>query len=131
MVRIITGDITEPEDESEVTSVFPEYTKEESGYKSPRSETFDPNHKRCMDCVHYNGQGECSVVEGGVEPEGYCEEFYADVLVAGHKHGNNIEENYIMFGGAFDWDIDHAKEFGMDIRESIQNKIRNTLSKYL
>jgi hypothetical protein len=127
MVRIITGDITEVEEDTEVTRVTPEYSKEESGYKSPGSATFNPDHDRCFDCVHYNGDGECSVVEGMIEGEAYCEEFYADVLVAGHSHGDDVEENYIVYGPGFDWSVSHAKEFGMDIKEAIENKIRNIL----
>lgn len=102
----------------------PRYTQKEASYLFPGDDDYDDTHKACESCAHFIEGGGCHMVEGPIDLDGYCEEFYADVGVYGHKHPHGIEENLSLWGWEFDWDEGDAAEFAMDIRERLQQKVR-------
>ncbi len=102
----------------------PRFSQKEASYLEPGDRSYNSNHKICEECAHFIEGGGCHVVEGPISEDGYCEEFYADVGVYGHKHETGIEENLSIFGYDFDWKITDAKEFAMDIRERLEGEIR-------
>lgn len=102
----------------------PRFNQKEAAYLEPGDRSYLDNHKVCDQCAHFIEGGGCHIVEGPISEEGYCEEFYADVGIYGHRHEDGIEENLSVWGHSFDWDVSDAKEFAMDIRERLQAKIR-------
>lgn len=57
--------------------VFKPFSHEEAVYVPP--DNLPPSGDgRCKDCAHFDGHGNCHIVPD-IDPEGTCEEFYADV----------------------------------------------------
>lgn len=102
----------------------PPFKKSDVDYKNEGDPSFDETHSRCKDCAHYIDGGGCKMVQGGIEDDSYCEDLYADIGVFGHKHDIGVEENLIIWGDGFSWSIEDAKEFAMDMRERIEQRIR-------
>lgn len=105
---------------------LPEYTKTEVGYRTPGTDRFDQDHDRCEDCVHFIEGGGCHLVQGRVSPNAYCEQHYGDYMVAAHDHGapEGIEVNYEEYGPAFGFSIADAAQFATQIRERIEQRVR-------
>lgn len=102
----------------------PDFTKREANYREKGDPAFDDDHKPCATCVHYiPGEG-CHMVRGRIKPDEYCEEFFADYGVFGHRHENYVEKNMEMFGGAFDWDERDVDEFVDDVEEALERVSR-------
>lgn len=95
----------------------PPFSKSQADYREIGDRDFDGSHSRCGSCSHFienekNRQiSGCHVVQGEINPEDYCEEFYSDVGVFGHKHDDFVEINLTLLGENFDeWS-------GMDVDE--------------
>lgn len=99
---------------------LPPETKNESGYIQPGNPDFDRGHDRCEDCAHYIEGGGCHIVRGQIDPEAYCESFYADVGVFGDMRAN---PNLVIWGDAFDWSRDDLDQFMEDAREWIMERV--------
>lgn len=91
----------------------------EAEYFDPNDRGFDPSHSRCKDCAHYDNHGNCAIVPD-IEPDGYCENFFADVGLFGHRHGDNVELNLTVWGDVFDWTMSHIDNFA----EKVESKLR-------
>jgi len=73
-----SDELPERNDPAQVTFTPPR-TKDEARYHEPAE---GPNPELdCMDCAHYIEGGNCHIVQGDVNPEGHCENYYADVGV--------------------------------------------------
>lgn len=99
------------------------FTHMSAKYRSPGDDEYNHRHERCKSCAHYDNNGSCFIVPD-IEPEGYCEEYYADVIIAGHKHGETVEENLILLGEQFNWDDRDIEEFTLDIAEMLERQHR-------
>lgn len=104
----------------------PRFTQREASYLYEGDREYDDEHPVCDECAHFIEGGGCHMVEGPIELDGYCEEFYADVGVFAHRHDEGVEENLSVWGYDFDWSISDAEEFAMDIREILEAKIRGS-----
>lgn len=102
----------------------PPFSKGHAEYIEPDNKGFDSSHKRCHSCTHYIQGGGCHLVQGKIDPQGYCGEFYADYGVFGHRHSTDIEENFELVGDSFDWTMDNIEDFVLDIRERLQQLYR-------
>ena len=118
----LDGDVEVFDDDS--IRFKPNFLKQEAGYRWPTDGEYDGTHEKCRSCAHFIEGGGCHIVQGDIDKEGYCEQFYADLGVYGHDHGDYVEENLIIWGLDFNWDMEGAKEFANDIVERIEEKIR-------
>lgn len=94
---------------SSMGQVSKPFSHEEAGYVERGDPGFDPSHKRCETCAHYDNEGNCRIVPD-IEPEGYCDNYYADVAVFLDKDGE-VEVNLTIWGDEYDWssqDVDNA-----------------------
>lgn len=57
---------------------MPRFTKEEADY-TDRAESRDIT-VHCEECANYIEGGGCHLVQGPIEPKGFCEEFYSDYV---------------------------------------------------
>lgn len=78
---------------------LPQFTKEEANYHEPFSGG-SAAELDCENCAHYIEGGGCHVVQGEIDPEGHCEEYYADVgfFAKGSAPGVNPVVNLVMWG---------------------------------
>lgn len=102
----------------------PPFDKGEAGYVVPGRAGFDPRHDRCRDCVHYISGGGCHFVQGEIDPEAYCDEFYADYGVFAHEHADHVEVNAELTGPAWDFDSADIHDFVDEIEERLQQRQR-------
>lgn len=98
----------------------PPFTKEQAGYREHDSGDME---KSCSDCSHYIEGGGCHLVQGGIDPNYYCNEFYADVGLFGHSAGGSPLLNLIMWGEEFDVHFD--KEDVDDILSLMESAMRD------
>lgn len=117
MVEIITQKVGG----NRVGKVTKPFSHTEAVYLEEGDKDFDSSHEKCKHCAHYDGNGRCRIVPD-ISPEGYCEEYFSDVGVFGHKHGMTIEENMVIYGELFDWDKRDVDEFTLDISEMLGRK---------
>ncbi|MEF8808925.1 hypothetical protein [Natronomonas sp.] len=89
----------------------PPHSKRQAAYRRPGGPDFDPDHERCDSCAHYIPGGGCHLVQGEIDPDAYCEEFYADYGAFGHEHDEFVEVNAEFVGDDFDWEPDDVEEF--------------------
>lgn len=68
----------DPDIEGAFGQVYKPFNKEEAAYVDQADPEFDTSHPKCEDCAHYDGEGNCVIVPN-IDPEDYCERFYADV----------------------------------------------------
>lgn len=102
----------------------PPYTKDDAGYLTANSPDFDPGHDKCGSCVHYVPGRGCHFVQGEIDPEAYCVEFYADYGVFAHDHGDHVEVNAELVGQAWDYDDAAIADFVDEIEERLQQRSR-------
>lgn len=102
----------------------PQFTKDEAGYRETDAADFDPSHDRCGDCVHYIPENGCHLVQGDIDPEDYCAEFYADYGVFAHEHDQHVEVNFEMRGRKLDFEQSDIQDFVDEIEERLQQQIR-------
>lgn len=102
----------------------PPFTKEQAGYRDHDSGEMG---KACGDCAHYIEGGGCHLVQGGIDPDAYCNEFYADVGLFGHAAGGSPLMNLIMWGEQFDVHFDKGDIDDMlSLMESaMRGRVRN------
>lgn len=100
----------DPDVEGEVGPVMKPFSHEEAGYREEGDEEFRRRHKKCRDCAHYDDNGNCHIVPD-IDPDGYCEEFYADVGVFGVRDGSVSRTNLFLIGHGFDWVNASVREF--------------------
>lgn len=104
---------------------LPPNPKDEAGYRTEGSPDFDPTHDRCGSCAHFIPGGGCHVVQGNIDPADYCEAFYADYGVFGHDHGDRIEVNMELAGGAMEFSPLDIERFLISVRSRLQRRVRN------
>lgn len=98
---------------------LPPETKEDAGYIQPGNPDFDRPHKRCEDCAHYIEGGGCHIVQGEIDPEAYCERFYADVGAFGNAQAT---PNLVIWGDTFDWSRGDLERFLEDTKEWLMER---------
>lgn len=103
----------------------PPYTKAEADYRTDEDPDFDTSHDRCQDCVHYIPGGGCHLVQGEIDPEYYCGEFFADYGVFAHDHGSYVEVNSELYGSALDIEDFDIRDFVDEIEERLQQRMRD------
>lgn len=103
------------------TRFRPQHSKEEAAYREAGSSRFDPEHGRCGSCVHYIPGGGCHFVEGEIDPEDYCEEFYADIGVFAHQHSDRFDINAVLEGD--NWEA--SPEAVTDFVEAIEDRLEH------
>lgn len=101
---------------------MPYYTKQEADYRHEGEANFDDDHKRCISCAHFMSGGGCHIVQGGVRPDDYCENFYADIGVYAQRHPTFPEINLILWGLRYDWDRKNIDEFLDRLRDDLEEK---------
>ena len=106
------------------TEFYPPYTKEEASYHGPASGP-EP-HLDCKDCVHYLEEGGCQVVQGEVDPDGYCEDLFADFGVFGRVDNGSSIINLAVWGEMFEDRFSRVgiEEIADNVKEAIRNKLR-------
>ena len=84
-------------DSSGATTFVPEFTKQEAKYTDARSNS---DNITCKDCAHYIEGGGCHVVQGEIDPDGKCDNFYSDIgmFVRG---GGTPDVNLVLWGEKF------------------------------
>lgn len=100
----------DPEVDGEMGPVMKPFSHEDAGYREEGDEEFRRRHKKCRDCAHYDDNGNCHIVQD-IDPDGYCEEFYADVGVFGVRDGSVSRTNLYLIGHGFDWVNASVREF--------------------
>lgn len=102
----------------------PPFTKDEATYREHEDEE---GGKACADCAHYIDGGGCHLVQGGIDPDFYCAEFYADVGMFGHASRGSPLLNLIMWGEQFEQNFDDADvEDLLNLMESaMENRLRS------
>lgn len=103
---------------------MPPYTKKAAEYQPLGSDEFDQTHDRCGSCVHFIEGGGCHLVQGDIDPEAYCEEFYADYGVFAHEHDDFVEVNAELVGPDWDFSERSIEEFVDDLEERLQQRRR-------
>jgi len=66
---------------NQMGQVHKPFSKQEAGYVPP--EQARTSEEKCKNCAHYDDNGNCHIVPN-IDPNGYCEEFYADVAFFAH-----------------------------------------------
>jgi hypothetical protein len=79
------------------------YNHQEAGYTEPGDQEYDSTHGKCSDCAFYDNAGNCRIVEN-IEPDGYCEQFYSDIVLAAREHPDDVEINLVAWGENADLD---------------------------
>lgn len=100
----------DPDLEGQMGQVHKPFSHEAAGYVEEGDEEFSRRNKKCRDCAHYDDNGSCRIVPD-ISPEGYCNEFYADVGVFGVTEGAVTKANLYLIGHGFDWAKVSVKEF--------------------
>jgi hypothetical protein len=105
---------------------MPQFTKEEADYHGP-AQGGSPELD-CKDCAHYIEGGGCHIVQGGVDPDGHCENYYADVGFFGR--GADIPQqktaiNLTLWGERAKKRLQHgsAAAIVQKIKEEITDKV--------
>lgn len=105
---------------------MPQFTKEEADYHGP-AQGGSPELD-CKDCAHYIEGGGCHIVQGGVDPDGHCENYYADVGFFGR--GADIPQdktsiNLTLWGERAGKRLQHgsAAAIVQKIKEEITDKV--------
>jgi hypothetical protein len=83
---------------NQMGQVHKPFSKEEANYHGPHE---DPaSDEMCKNCAHYDNHGNCHIVPD-IEPNGHCEEFYADVgfYAMGHKLPQEVTEVNLTIWG--------------------------------
>lgn len=83
---------------NELGQVHKPFTKEEAGYIPPGQ--VPASEGKCKNCAHYDNHGNCHIVPN-IDPDGYCEEFYADVgfYADGSELPNEVSEVNLTIWG--------------------------------
>jgi len=110
--------------EGEETTIIPPYTKDEANYHGP-AEGPKP-HLDCKDCVHYVSGGGCQVVQGEVDPDGYCEDLFADFGVFGNMDNTTVDINLSVWGEMFEDRLRNVSinEIADKVKETIRRKLQ-------
>lgn len=114
----------DPDVEGEIGPVHKPFSHEEAGYREEGDEEFRRRHKKCRDCAHYDDEGHCHIVPD-IDPDGYCEEFYADVGVFGVRDGSVTRTNLYLIGHGFDWVKASLREFLNKIRDRLEDETKD------
>jgi len=116
------GEKRQPVD-GEETSIIPPYTKPEASYHPP--EEGPKPHLDCKDCVHYVQGGGCKMVRGEVDPDGYCEDLFADFGLFGTMDNTEFKVNLAVWGEMFEDRFQNVSitEMADEIKETIGNKL--------
>lgn len=104
---------------------LPPFTKEEAAYFPTDDPAFDPTHDRCGSCVHYIPGMGCHFVQGEIDPEAYCEEFYADYAAFAHEHPGHAEINAELAAPNWAWSEETITDFVTDVRERLEQRRRD------
>lgn len=107
--------IARPGDEGSLT-ILPPFSKDTAGY-TDRS----PTIKSCEDCVHFVENGGCTLVRGDINPDGFCNEFFADVGFFG-TNVDGVKLNLKLWGEMFDLDGRERERLVQKIQEAIEDK---------
>lgn len=107
----------------EKTAFMPAFTKEEANYHGP-AQGPEP-HLDCKDCVNYIEGGGCHIVQGEVDPDGYCEDLFADVAIFGRMDEGEFEVNLAMWGEMFE------DRFSRVSFEVVANRVKEAIRKKL
>jgi len=101
----------------------PRFTKREAKYVGAHDSDRDAGHSPCKSCSHFIEGGGCHLVQGDIEPNAYCEEFYADVTISGHAHPNKTELNLTVWGERFDWTPKQMQWFIDNVEEKLSERV--------
>ena len=102
---------------------MPQFNKEQADYIGPQDRARDRSHSPCSSCAHYIEGGGCHLVRGGIEPDGYCEEFYSDVSISAHAHPSQVEIPITIWGEDFDWSLGDLSKFVKTVEQKIRSKL--------
>lgn len=110
--------------EGEYTSFIPPYEKDEVSYHYEGEG--DKPHLNCEDCVHYIEGGGCHMVQGEIDPEGYCEDLYADVGLFARVYDGEFEINLASWGEMFEDRFGRVslENVGDRVKEAIRRKLK-------
>lgn len=98
---------------------MPPFTKEEAGYGDGGVAT----PAKCKDCAHFIEGGGCHFVQGEIDPEDVCEQFYADYGVYGDNDTDVGLSNPVnVWGEKFDWSENDIEDFVRRVRESLEDR---------
>jgi len=101
----------------------PEFTKEQANYVGAWDNNKDKDHSPCKDCAHFIEGGGCHLVQGDIEPNGYCTELFSDISISGHKHPNGVEIPITIWGDGFNWTRQDMQRFAQSVKNKIERKL--------
>jgi len=109
------GSVIDTHEDGSIT-MMPAFTKEEAMYEQHSS-----SRKNCKECVHYLEGGGCSIVQGNIEPDAHCDNFYADVGI----FANNVEDveiNLKLWGERYNFSEGEVMELVNIVKESLTER---------
>ena len=120
----VSGDTSSAKISGDGTEFTPPYTKQEAGYH--RAGEGDELHLDCKNCAHYIEGGGCHMVHGEIDPEGYCDELYADFGVFGRKTNNSAIVNLVVWGEKYTDRM--TKEAALNIVQEVKDAIMSRVN---
>lgn len=97
-------------------TMMPPFTKEEAQY-----ETHTPHSYQCKDCVHFVEGGGCTLVQGEIDPDAHCENFFAEVGMFGSQFSDPVL-NLKLWGDDYSMSMRDIDEFIDQVEEALENK---------
>lgn len=100
---------------------LPAFTKLEARFIRNAKERFGAV-KVCDDCSHFIKGGACHVVQGEINPNDKCFEFFADVGAFADNEGG-MDVSLVLWGEIFDWSEKDVDAFLETMRNKIIDRI--------
>jgi len=109
---------------NELGQVHKPFSHEEAEYVPPAQQR--TSDKKCKNCAHYDNHGNCHIVPD-IDPEGHCENFYADVgfYANGSQLPNELSElNLTIWGDRSDARLEGSSPAAIlaDIEEAFEER---------
>lgn len=98
------------------------YNKTETNYERPGRPNYDRSRDKCKDCAAFY-DGACILVEGNIEPDGYCD-LQSDMAFFGKVDGRNAQVKTFSEGDGFDWTKNEAEMFVQELVDAMKQIIR-------
>lgn len=102
------------------------FSHEDANYLEKGDSGFDPNHPRCKDCAHFDGEGSCHIVPD-IKPEGYCTEFYSDLGLFLVQTPGGFDTNLTLAGEELDVDEGDIDEICDSIHDALSGVVGDEL----
>lgn len=96
--------------------MMPPFTKEEASY-----EDRERSSRKCENCVHYLVGGGCAMVQGEIDPQAHCDNFYADVGLFGSNKGEDTL-NLKLWGEEYDFTQFDINRLINQVQDALEEK---------